>query len=110
MYVYLRNTNSNKCGALKNNLQSQYALQNNQYPKSISKTTDVLTNHKWDDKYKLLEKKNGENSSNSSQHIKTDNDDNKRSLAQTSGCANEINVEELTCFCCGEKRSFFYRL
>ena len=50
-YIYLNNSDNNKYGSLKKNLQSQYALQNNQYPKTVSKMTDVLTNHQWDEKY-----------------------------------------------------------
>ena len=55
-YVYLKNCDSNKYGSLKKSLQSQYVLQNNQYPKTSSKTTDVLTNHQWDDKYRIPDK------------------------------------------------------
>ena len=50
IYVYLKNSDGNKYGSLKRNIQSQYALVNNQYPKSIMKMMDALTNHQWDDK------------------------------------------------------------
>ena len=56
-YVYLKNSDPNKYGTLNRNLQSQYALQNDQYPKTISKVTDVLTNHQWDDDYQEIDKK-----------------------------------------------------
>ena len=59
-YVYLRKSDNNKYGALKTNLQSQFTLQNNQYPKSINKTTYILTNHQWDDKYKFVRIENSE--------------------------------------------------
>ena len=56
-YVYLKNSDPNKYRSLNRNLQSQYALQNDQYPKTISKVTDVLTNHQWDNNYQELDKK-----------------------------------------------------
>ena len=65
-YVYLKNSDGNKYGLLKKNLQAQYALQNNQYPKTISTMTDVLTNHQWDDKYKAEIKQKKDSSSSHS--------------------------------------------
>ena len=45
----LKNCDNDEHGSLEKNLQSQCALQNNQCPKTISETTNVLTNHQWDD-------------------------------------------------------------
>ena len=61
-YVYLKNSDNNKYGMLKKSLQSQYALRNDQYPRTISLTADVMTNHQWDDKYRETDKKRKENS------------------------------------------------
>ena len=105
-YVYLRNSDSNKYGTLKRSLQSQYALQNNQYPKTVSKVTDVLTNHQWDDSYQTQEKKIKDNRRNSSQNNITNDDTNKKSLAQTSGRNSKVKAEDVRCFCYGEKGHF----
>ena len=47
---------------MKKNLQSQYALRNDQFPRTVSLTADVLTNHQWDDKYRITDKKKKEHS------------------------------------------------
>ena len=104
-YVYLKNSDSHKYGTLKKSLQSQYALQNNQYPKTIGKVTDVLTNHQWDDSYQTQEKKIKENRRNSSQNNIND-DTGEKSLAQTSGHNSEVKAENVRCFCCGDKGHF----
>ena len=77
----------------------QYTLQNNQYPKTISKTTDVLTNHQWDDKYKLADNKKKEHNVHKSSYDDDDDTQDGKSLAQTT----EKDKSEITCFCCGEK-------
>ena len=56
-YVYLKNSDQNKYGTLKTNLQSQ---SNDQYPATVSKVTDVLTNHSWDDVWTVANKKRKE--------------------------------------------------
>ena len=57
--MYLRNSDHNKYGTLKKNLQSQYALGNNQYPGNMTKITHVLTNNSWGDKYKYKIERSG---------------------------------------------------
>ena len=106
MYVYLKNSDGNKYGLLKKNLQSQYALQNNQYPKTISTMTDVLTNHQWDDKYdkvrtEMKQKKASSNSHSGSEGSNNDDDNQDgKSLAQKSPDGTDKVIK---CFCCGEK-------
>ena len=38
------------------NFQMQYSLVNNQYPKTMVKAVDILTNHQWDATYKESQK------------------------------------------------------
>ena len=82
-YVYLKNSDTNKYGSLKRSLHSQYALQNNQYPKTISKVMDVLTNHQWDDGYKTLVMKKREQNIVNDKNNDGKNDPGGTSLAQT---------------------------
>ena len=84
------------------NLQSQYALQNNQYPKTISKVTDVLTNHKWDDSYKVLLMKKREQNTNNGKNDEIKNKPGGAPLAQTIP-SGPIHPKVITCFCCREK-------
>ena len=79
----MKNSDGNKYETLKKSLQSQYALQNNQYPKTVSKTTDVLTNHQWHDKYKLAEKQKKEKHNNNYTKKNDDGSQDGKSLTQT---------------------------
>ena len=54
--VCLRNSNSNKHGSLKKNFQTQCALNNDQYPKTVSSVIDVLSSHQWDPAHKENQK------------------------------------------------------
>ena len=62
-FVLLRNSDQTKYQNLTNELISQYSMENHQYLKTITATTDILANHKHDnymieqdDKYKKQEK------------------------------------------------------
>ena len=56
-YLLLKNSDSNKYGSLKKNFRTQYALNNDQYPKKVSSMTDVLNSHQWDATYNENKKK-----------------------------------------------------
>ena len=47
-YIYLDNANKSKYESILKNLNQQFSLGNNQYPKSITKANSVLNNHKFD--------------------------------------------------------------
>ena len=51
-FVYLKHADQRKYGKLLSNLKEQYALGNDQYPKTLDKGTDALNNHIWDPSYK----------------------------------------------------------
>ena len=50
-YLYLENSDKNKYGSLINGLDSQQALGTNQYPTTLAKATEVLSNHRFDSAY-----------------------------------------------------------
>ena len=52
--MMLCNGDNNKYGTLKNQLNNQYALGNNQWPNNCTLMIDVMSNHKWDEKYGLI--------------------------------------------------------
>ena len=54
--MMLRYGDHNKYSSLKGALNNQYALGNNKWPGDCSKMADVITNHKWDDKYAQVDK------------------------------------------------------
>ena len=55
--VFLKGCDQNKYGSVLKGLANQYALGNDQYPRRIMAATDVLSNHKLDQKFFDLRKK-----------------------------------------------------
>jgi hypothetical protein len=91
------NSDQAKYGSLSNRLVSQFSMQNNQYPKTCTTATDILSNHRFDNRGNLSKKKwnnrpkkdKDENSSG-----KTTNKTNATSFAQ--------GGKDKTCYCCGK--------
>jgi hypothetical protein len=84
-YVYLMNSDNNKYGSLKRTLRTQYALQNNQYPTTMGRTNDALTNHRWDVEFK-----------NKCEVIS------KGEPVGTSLVQSNKNLKYTVCYCCGQ--------
>ena len=98
-YVYLENSDKNKYGSLINGLDSQQSLGTNQYPTTLGKATEVLSNHRFDAAYLEQKKKRNRHTSNNteseSKHKQDSNDSNeepKLSFATIEG----------KCYCCGK--------
>ena len=94
------NCDKNKYGTLINGLDSQQALGTEQYPKTVAATTEVLSNHKFDQAYYDAKKKRGNqrNRGNGTDHTLPTQE------GQDSG--NPLNLSfaniEGTCYCCGK--------
>ena len=98
-YVILKNSDQGKYGSLVQNLQTQFSLGKDEYPKEISKVIDVMSNHRPDN---CKDKKKSSNHRNSTQ---LNNDkDNKKKEETTSITSSDVSFyTEGTCFCCGKK-------
>ena len=72
-------------------LANQYALGNDQYPRTITAATDVLSNHKLDQKFFDLQKK----TRNAYAAPKEEVADNEK--METS-----FNQQQVKCYCCGK--------
>ncbi|MEN9849167.1 MAG: hypothetical protein RL368_1907, partial [Pseudomonadota bacterium] len=83
--IILENADKSKYSALKNGLENQYSLSNNQYPKTCVDMINALSNHKVNDKLEKTQKNITKDSSADSPEL---------SFAQ---------LENDTCFCCGRK-------
>jgi hypothetical protein len=57
-YLLIRGSDQTKYGYLFKGFVSQFSLGNDQYPTTITTATDVLSNHKLDQRYYDLQKKN----------------------------------------------------
>lgn len=98
----LRKGNHNKYESLKGTLNNQCALGNNQWPGSCPQMTKVMTNHKWDDKHMIVDKKRRENNrqSQGSQGIANNEEADKgQSLTQS----ERQKDRPAQCFKCGDK-------
>jgi hypothetical protein len=96
-YLLIRNSDQAKYGSLSNGLVSQFSMQNNQYPKTCTTATDILSNHRFDNrgnsnKKKWSNKPKKDEDENSSK--KTPNETNATSFAQ--------GGKDKTCYCCGK--------
>jgi hypothetical protein len=57
-FLYLENSDQAKYGSIKSNLNSQESLGNDQYPRTIVETNNLLSNHKFDIvRFKKLDQK-----------------------------------------------------
>jgi hypothetical protein len=96
-YLLIRNSGQAKYGSLSNGLVSQFSMQNNQYPKTCTTATDILSSHRFDNRGNSSKKKwnnrpKKEEDENSSG--KTTNETNATSFAQ--------GGKDKTCYCCGK--------
>ena len=56
-YLLIRNSDQAKYGTVMKRLVLQFSMQNNQYPKSITAVTDILSNHRFNNSGILNKKK-----------------------------------------------------
>lgn len=94
-HMYLHNADHTKYGTLLKTLGTQYSLGNDQYPKTITEATAVLSNHEFDPTYKANQKKADNNkvtTGDSTKTEKTKGDEVNLSFAQMEG----------KCYCCGK--------
>jgi hypothetical protein len=82
-YLLIRNSNKAKYGSLSNGLVLQFSIQNNQYTKSCTTATDILSNHRFDNRGDS----NGKKWSN-----KTRKDEDETNSNTSSKMANETNA------------------
>jgi hypothetical protein len=81
-YLYLEQSDKKKYGSIMNGLSTQYSLNNNQYPKSLTEAVNVLSNHKFDANYFNRSSRNNDQEDQVQPHL---------SFAQLEG----------RCYCCG---------
>ena len=56
-YLFLEQSDRDKYGTLLKTLNTQHSLQNNQYPKTVSQASNILSNHRYDPEYQEKLKK-----------------------------------------------------
>ena len=92
-YIYLDNADKNKYESILINLNQQFLLGNNQYPKTITEANAVLNNHRFNNIY--IKNRNN-NKANSIKEKETNNKNNEEPLSLT---FTQIKGK---CYCCGK--------
>jgi hypothetical protein len=96
-YLLICNSDQAKYGSLSNGLVSQFSMQNNQYPRTCTTATDILSNHRFD---------NGGNSSKKKWNNRPKKDEDENSSGKTTTKTNATNFaqggKDKTCYCCGK--------
>ena len=85
-YLLLTNSDQKRYKTLVTGMQSQFSLQNDQYPKTLTAVGDALSNHPWDKKPSPIENKPKENA---------DDQTGATSFAQK-------QQQDMFCYCCGK--------
>jgi len=75
-YLFLRSVSKAKYGSLLTTLQTQYSLGKEQYPDTIHKAVDILSQHRWDQNPSNQRKPNS-NSRNSNSNNRSSGNDNR---------------------------------
>jgi hypothetical protein len=84
-YLLIRNSDQAKYGSLSNGLVSQFSMQNNQYPKTCTTATYILSNHRFDSRGNSNKKKwsnKPKHDEDEKSSDKTTNETNATSVAQ----------------------------
>ncbi len=90
-FLLLKYSDTRKYSSLKKNFQTQFALKNDQMPRTISAMTDVLQAHAWDATYNETLK----------QKKKQKEDERKKEEE-----AKSLEQKTVKCFCCGKEGHF----
>jgi hypothetical protein len=96
--LLIRNSNQAKDGTLSNGLVSQFLIQNNQYPKTCTTATYILSNHRFDNRGNSNKKK----WSNKPKKDEDENTSNKTTIETTEMSFAQGGKEKI-CYCCGKK-------
>ena len=99
--------NWNKCGSLLDGFNTQHSLENDQFPRTMTRASDMSSNHKfdktWKEKLKKNKDKEKEKKTNWNNGSDTNNDNNNEEQ-----CQDKINAsfrqqgEEIACCICGK--------
>jgi hypothetical protein len=98
LYLLIHSSHQAKYGSLSNGLVSQFLMQNNQYPKTCRTATDILSNHRFD---------NRGNSNKKKWSNKTRKDEDANTSSKTTRERTETSLaqggKDKICYCCGKK-------
>jgi hypothetical protein len=91
-YLYLENSDQGKYGTIIQNLNSQKSLGNDQYPRTIVETNNVLSSHRFDPIKRQEQDQRQQHQKTANKNKDEDDDSTPLSFAQMEG----------KCYCCGK--------
>ena len=98
--------NWNKCGSLSDGFDTQCSLENDQFPKTMTRASNVLSDHKFDEawKEKLKKKKDKDKKSNwtNNNNDAENTNNNKEQEQEKLDTSFRQQGEEITCCVCGK--------
>jgi hypothetical protein len=95
--MYLSNADKAKYGSILKGLSTQQSLSNDQYPRTVIDSNNVLSNHPFDN-FKSSTKK-GNNNNNKNNRDKNDNPDEKEDEQEVPMSFAQLQGR---CYCCGK--------
>ena len=98
-YLLIRNSDQSKYGSLLNELVSQFSMDNNQYPKTVTAATYIMSNHRHDRRGNQGNQRTKRNWNNS----KKESDNETPSTTTGSETSFAQSGKDQTCYCCGKK-------
>ena len=94
-YLFLRSVSKTKYGSLLTTLQTQYSLGKEQYPDTIHKAVDILSQHRWDQNPSNQRKPNNDSrNSHSNNRSSGNNNRNNRNRDQNTSRSNNNSSHE----------------
>ena len=94
-YLFLRNADQSKYGSMLKELKHQQALKNDQYPKTLTNATEVLSSRSFDQGYHKKQK----HKKSKSKYDETKRGDEESPAISFAQFERKGNI----CFCCGKK-------
>ena len=98
-YLLLRNSDKDKYEGLLRGLMTQFSMDNDQYPKTITSAIDILSNYKWDSSKAKWDK-------NKQKGTPKGDDDTASTASLASTEASFAQKGKKQCFCCGNEGHF----
>jgi hypothetical protein len=94
-FIYIENVDSRKYGSVLTNLNSQKSLGNDQYPKTLIETNNVLGRHQFD---------SSDNQKNAGQHPKDKENNSSKDQDQEKDNIPPLSFTQMEgkCYCCGK--------
>ena len=94
-YILLRNSDKKKYESIIDGMTSQFSMKNDQFPKSVTDTVDIMSNHKYDNKKATRPRTSSSGGSNAN--------NNRGNNATPSTGTSFAQNRTVTCYCCGRQ-------